>query len=365
MGYLQCSQTAHTRVAVEHNVPIALSRLRPSVGILELLWTQPQRIRHIWHCSTIQKCTYCRIEWCSSRDFEVFASFFIPHQRKRLKTLVDEHLNASYVILVSKVCVELKIPECLWRLTRYIHVTSFFQHMHISHSKVRLRTSIHTLFYWCMQHESWPTGYVKGWGYDLSRLFQFIGLPHIDQLNIICRGGEREGGREGGRERESSIIRSLQCIISESAYSTFKKPTTNHLSLWESRSAGCLVPASEGRPHDPCSRSRQGWGRRRELKHCRHSGKEGTSCLLLRRHCTKTGAKRQRSNLCGATGQWTVIKRLIAGRICGWIWENATFWRFHQNWDFAIFSIYTVWVTNLLSMSIYSWCTLYRQWATL
>ena len=25
---------------------------------------------------------------------------------------------------------------------------------------------------------------------------------------------------------------------------------------------------------------------------------------------------------------------------CDWIWENPTFWRFHQNWDFAMFSTY-------------------------
>ena len=42
------------------------------------------------------------------------------------------------------------------------------------------------------------------------------------------------------------------------------------------------------------------------------------------------------------------------------IWENPTFCRFHQNRDFAIFSIIYnyVWVTSLLSMSNYKHCTI-------
>ena len=42
--------------------------------------------------------------------------------------------------------------------------------------------------------------------------------------------------------------------------------------------------------------------------------------------------------------------------ICDWIWENPTFCRFYRNRDFATFNIYNVWVTSLLSMSIYN-CT--------
>ena len=53
---------------------------------------------------------------------------------------------------------------------------------------------------------------------------------------------------------------------------------------------------------------------------------------------------------------------------CDWIWKYSIFCRFHQNWDFDVFSIYNVRVTRVLSMSIYSsvWAStvVYRQWAT-
>ena len=41
-------------------------------------------------------------------------------------------------------------------------------------------------------------------------------------------------------------------------------------------------------------------------------------------------------------------------RICDGIWENPTFCIFHQNWDFAIFSIYNVWITSVLNINIYN-----------
>ena len=37
------------------------------------------------------------------------------------------------------------------------------------------------------------------------------------------------------------------------------------------------------------------------------------------------------------------------------VWlDLGTFCIFHQNWDFAVFSIYNVWITSLLSMNIYN-----------
>ena len=42
---------------------------------------------------------------------------------------------------------------------------------------------------------------------------------------------------------------------------------------------------------------------------------------------------------------------IFSHNICDRIWENPTFSIFHQNWDFAIFN---VWITSLLSVSIYN-----------
>ena len=47
---------------------------------------------------------------------------------------------------------------------------------------------------------------------------------------------------------------------------------------------------------------------------------------------------------------------------CDPIWENPTFCRFHQNWEFAIFRINSVWVISLLSA--YEHLQLYHPWAT-
>ena len=58
--------------------------------------------------------------------------------------------------------------------------------------------------------------------------------------------------------------------------------------------------------------------------------------------------------------------------VCNWIWEKPIFCKFHQNWDFTVFSI----ELSLLSMSFIvselycfissvSYIALYRQWAIL
>ena len=52
--------------------------------------------------------------------------------------------------------------------------------------------------------------------------------------------------------------------------------------------------------------------------------------------------------------------RLI--HVCDRIWENLTFCIFHQNWDFAIFSIYNVWI--IYKFAKYQHLQFYHQWAT-
>ena len=53
--------------------------------------------------------------------------------------------------------------------------------------------------------------------------------------------------------------------------------------------------------------------------------------------------------------------KIIIFSKCDRIWENPTFYTFHKNWDFAIFSIYDVWITSVLK---YEHLQFYHQWAT-